>query len=431
MSVILGKPVWTGGTLTLDFVNRQVSFGPERPGVARVSRRTPRLNPAAPATAYVGGLWYDGGRFAPRDTVWAEGGVFVAHRPARVDGVLELGRAYIVPPFADAHQHDIEGPWSLPVAQTDLDAGTFYVKVVNNVARYAGWTVDRLNRPGTLDVAFSHAGITAPGAHPFPLYRRLVEQGVYRDLDADSLDGDVAFGLGTVADLEARWPDVLAQQPDHVKLLLLDHERGTGLRPEVFRRAVELARAAGLRTTVHVLTAADLALAVDAGADEAAHLPGFLHERGADAYRIPAPLADTMAARGFVVVTTTLVTANVDPPDRAAVEALQAQNIRRLLVAGVPIALGHRHLRKNRHRRGGEPAPDRGCRRRDGVPAADRNRTPSPFFQTGPLASWPPATRPASLPLPATPRLTSHVLVGFASVSSRGSRFPDPRPRPV
>ena len=314
--------------------------------------RTPCANPDAPTTAYVGGLWYEpaparaeGARFVARDTTWSADGVFVAARPARVDTTVALGARYVVPPFADAHQHDIEGPWSLPAVQAHLDAGDFYVKVVNNAARYPPMIAGEISQPSKLDVTFSHASVTAPGAHPIPLYRRLVERGIYWDLDPDSLDGVFAFGVGSVADFERRWPDVLAQRSDHLKLLLLDHQRGTGLQPDVFRRAVALARAAGLRTTVHVLTAADLALAVDAGADEAAHLPGFAHRREPDAYRISPSLADSMAARGFVTVTTTTVTTTsldppLDPPALASVQSLQAENVRTLLAAGASVAIG-------------------------------------------------------------------------------------------
>ena len=236
----------------------------------------PRLNPDAAPTAYVGGLWYevgDGdGQFVARDTTWAEGGVFV-DGPLRATRVVDLGDQYVVPPFADAHVHRVEGPWALDwVVRDHLDAGTFYVKNLNNIARYARMIADDVNRPDGIDVAFAHGGITAPGAHPLPLYARLAES-VYRDLDPDSLDGVAAWGVATVEDLERRWPEILAERPDHVKLLLLDHEGGQGLRPDVFRRAVGLAHAVGLRTSVHVDTAADLALAVDAGADEAAHMP--------------------------------------------------------------------------------------------------------------------------------------------------------------
>ena len=308
--------------------------------------RTPRTNPDAPAVAYVGGLWYeigDGdGRFVARDTTWAEGGVFVAARPANwqpeAGRVVDLGDRHVVPPFADAHVHRVEGEWAVGwVVKDHLEAGTFYVKNLNNIARYARQLAPHINRPGGIDVSFAHGGITAPGAHPLPLYARLAES-VYRDLDSDSLDGVVAWGVATVEDLERRWPEILAERPNHIKLLLLDHESGQGLWPDVFRRAVGLAREAGLRTSVHVDTAADLALAVDAGADEAAHMPPMFGagERSA----ISEALAARMAARGFVVTPTASVAQARDFEGKEDGQAQRAENVRRLLDAGVFVAMG-------------------------------------------------------------------------------------------
>ncbi|MGB3544882.1 amidohydrolase family protein [Rubrivirga sp.] len=299
--------------------------------------RTPRLNPDAPATAYVGGRWYDGERFADRDTTWAEGGVFV-DGPLRDARIVDLGGRYVVPPFADAHVHRVEGEWAVDWVIADhLEAGTFYVKNLNNIARYARRLAPYVNHPGGIDVAFAHGGITAPGAHPFPLYARLAD-GVYRDLDPDSLDGIAAWGVATIEDLERRWPDIIAERPDHVKLLLLDHESGQGLQPDVFRRAVALAREAGLQTSVHVDTVADLALAVDAGANEAAHMPPMF---GADDRFVISPaLAAHMAARDFVVTPTASVAQARDFGGKEAGQAQRAENVRRLLDAGVFVATG-------------------------------------------------------------------------------------------
>ena len=293
---------------------------------------------AQQATAYVGGLWYDGDGFVARDTTWAQGGVFVAGPLAGLVRTVELGRQWVVPPFADAHVHRVEGEWAVGwVVKDHLAAGTFYVKNLNNIARYARRLAPHVNRPGGIDVSFAHGGITAPGAHPFPLYARLAES-VYRDLDPDSLDGVAAWGVATVEDLERRWPDILAERPDHIKLLLLDHESGQGLRPDVFRRAVALAQAAGLRTSVHVDTAADLALAVEAGADEAGHMPPMFG--AGDPFAISDALAARMAARGFVVTPTASVAQAREFEGKAAGQAQRAENVRRLLRAGVFVATG-------------------------------------------------------------------------------------------
>ncbi|MEM9234409.1 MAG: hypothetical protein AAGA69_09260, partial [Pseudomonadota bacterium] len=182
------------------------------------------------------------------------------------------------------------------------------------------------------------------------LYRSLAPS--FR-LDPEKLDGQAFFNVETLELLEEKWRQVLAGNPDFIKLYLLDHDRASGtesdgLSEPVFRRAVELAKEAGLRTTVHLETAADFALAVDAGADEAAHLPGYWFGPGLDEedYRISAELAEKAAASGFIVITTTNITDMIvgmrDTADEEAqrIRALQAENLDTLRIAGVPLAIG-------------------------------------------------------------------------------------------
>lgn len=308
----------------------------------------PRLHPGAPTAAYTNALWYraDGSGFDAGER-YAIDGVFVRERPMRVDTVLDLGGAYVVPPFGEAHNHNVDGFWTAGTAQRYLDEGTFYHKNPNDIAAFVTDTL--FNRPERLDVVFAHAGVSIAGGHPEGLYSRMAER---QGLDPDSLDGVAFIAAPTVEALEARWPELMAMRPGAVKLYALYHDRpagreSAGLAPEVLRRAVELTHAAGLRAVVHVETAADLALAVDAGADEAAHLPGYFWARGlgADDYRISDALAARMAEAGFVVATTTAVTegmvARGVPPERnAAAQRLQAENLRRLADAGVPLAVG-------------------------------------------------------------------------------------------
>jgi len=95
---------------------------------------------------------------------------------------------------------------------------------------------------------------------------------------------------------------------------------------------------------VHVETVQDLALAVDAGAHEAAHLPAYNLRFAKDetASRIPDQLIAKMAETGFVTTTTTHVSArrNYSPEDYKIVADRQADNLSRMYAAGAPIAVG-------------------------------------------------------------------------------------------
>jgi adenine deaminase len=55
--------------------------------------------------AYVNGRWFDGSRFVTR-TMWVSNGRFVS-RPDHVDSTVDLGGGYVIPPFGEAHNHNI------------------------------------------------------------------------------------------------------------------------------------------------------------------------------------------------------------------------------------------------------------------------------------------------------------------------------------
>lgn len=57
---------------------------------AASAQPTPRSNPDAPATAYVGGQWWDGERFFARDTAWVASGLFLSGPLADAERVVEL-----------------------------------------------------------------------------------------------------------------------------------------------------------------------------------------------------------------------------------------------------------------------------------------------------------------------------------------------------
>jgi imidazolonepropionase-like amidohydrolase len=119
---------------------------------------------------------------------------------------------------------------------------------------------------------------------------------------------------------------------------------------------VELAHAAGLRVSVHVETAADFHVAVEAGVDEVNHLPGFRPEADVpiDRYRISESDAARAAEKGIVVVTTVsalIETVEGMPPEQAAVAAryrgLVMANLETLSRNGVKIAIGSDRYEKS------------------------------------------------------------------------------------
>ncbi len=153
-----------------------------------------------------------------------------------------------------------------------------------------------------------------------------------------------------LADLEAKWPGLLAQGPDFIKSVLSYSEEYDlrrddeeffgykGLDPALLPRVVELAHQAGLRVSTHINTTADFHFAVAAGVDEIAHMPGVKEPepiRRADARRA--------AEQGTVVITTLSLTTNIQDDYPAWYQRVMQQhrdNLQRPRDAGVVIAIG-------------------------------------------------------------------------------------------
>ena len=328
----------------------------------------PRLNSAAPPTAYVGGAWWDGEAFAPRDTVWSEGGVFTSERPGGVARTVSLAGRFVVPPYGDAHTHMLSDAYQGP-GQAELFAkdGVFYALVLTDRHSWAAQVMDQFEGPGSIDVAYSHGGWTSPRTHPVQVYEWQALRLVGRELtderrraihESRLAEDDAYFEVASLGDLDAKWDTFLSHEPDVVKVYLLDAARALGpntsgmtglpsehgLSPEVLRAVVERAHAAGLRVFAHVETGADVALAVESGVDGFAHLPGYGYGAGEDApYLIDDATAAAMAGRDVVMVPTAIVSTN-RPGDRPAREViardLQRRQLRRLRAAGVRVALG-------------------------------------------------------------------------------------------
>ena len=308
----------------------------------------PPAPPVEGAYVITGGSWWDGDGFSRR-TVYVAHGRFVAD-PVAGAAEVELAGRFVLPAFGEAHNHNVDKASTFERRNAEyLEQGIFYVKNPNNPTRLSDAVRRAAAGEATLDVTLANAGLTRPGGHPEALYRMLGERGVYGEPyeDVDELVEDSRWAVGSVAELRRVWPEIVAGGPDFVKLYLLESDDrpgpSYGLSPEVFQEAVRLAGQEGLATAVHVNTAADFRLAVEAGVDEINHLPGRRVPDGAapDLYRIPADVAERAAAQGIVVVTTAVVARNGS--DRETLERsvpVMKENLDTLLTAGVPVALG-------------------------------------------------------------------------------------------
>jgi imidazolonepropionase-like amidohydrolase len=303
-----------------------------------------------PTYQFVNGFWLDGGRFVKRVT-YANQRKLQFTRPARVDTVVDLAGAYVIPPLCEAHNHNLGSDHENEATITRyLRDGVFYVKIMSNLPRETGLVRHTYNHPGSVDAAFANGGVTGSGGHPIRLREQLLERGAYEGFTRETLRDHAYFVVDTPADLDAKWPLVLQFRPDFIKAFLLHSEEyakrrddekyfgARGLDPQIFPLLVERAHAARLRVSVHINSAEDFHAAVEAGADEIAHLPGRQTVE-----RIDRADANLAAQKGITVVTTAVLIERQLERDRqlhAELRQAQIDNLRLLRAAGVTLAIG-------------------------------------------------------------------------------------------
>jgi hypothetical protein len=291
-----------------------------------LATKTAGRQPLPQAYEFINGQWFDGQNFRRRK-FYAVGGILTGRKPASAASVVDLKNRYVIPPFGEAHNHNVEWRGEEAFAltrRTYLEAGIFYVKNPNNLPRARAPLFGKINIPTSIDVVFANGGLTATGGHPLGVVRRNLASGGMTEADAE---GGFYFSIDDLSDLDRKWERILSGKPDFIKTYLQYSEEyekrktdeayidwralNPALLPEIVRRA----HRARLRVSTHVETAIDFHHALVAGVDEINHMPGFRPEkndwtkyRDPSRYRISEPDA-RLAAQNRVVVVTTLVSA--------------------------------------------------------------------------------------------------------------------------
>ena len=316
----------------------------------------------APSVALINGKWFNGVAFS-EETMYMSRGVFTGAPMQKPDSVIDLHGGYVVPPFAEAHNHNIDA--SSPETAKTLVAkymkdGVFYGQNPSNVLRARRGLVAFINVPAGLDATFSNAGLTGPGGHPMGLYLRNLSRGGMSLSDTNSTEGFIWI-IRDQADLARKWPSILAGKPDFIKVMMLysdEYEKRLndttffnwrGIDPKLVPEIVKRAHGAGLRVMAHVETAADFRNALRAGVDQIGHTPGF---RGNEQRKLPSLVpyeisdedADRAARQKTYVVTTLGGIAEpqngVDSVMRRRADSLFTRNLRMLKKHGVRVIVG-------------------------------------------------------------------------------------------
>ena len=318
-----------------------------------------------PSTAYefVNGQWFDGQKFRRRK-FYSTKGVLTAKKPVAKASIIDLAGGYVIPPFGEAHNHNVEWNNEETFQRTRrmyLEAGIFYVKNPNNLPRARTPLLGKINIPTSIDVVFANGGLTASGGHPLGVVRRNLDRG---GMTKEDTEGAFYFIIDDLADLDRKWEKILSGKPDFIKTYLQYSEEyekrknddayfdWRGLNPHLLPEIVRRTHRAGLRVSTHVETATDFHNAVIAGVDEINHMPGFRPEKGdwtkfQDSSRYKISEEDArLAAQKRVVVVTTLVSAidhalqKKDGEPFNALRDLLVHNLSILKKHGVRITVG-------------------------------------------------------------------------------------------
>lgn len=308
---------------------------------------------AQAATALLHGHWLQQGQFVAQ--TWYEvDGKLTQQAPAVIDNTVDLKGGYVVPPFAEAHNHNLQNPWLVQnFHQRYLKDGILYgLMMCGDHSNYTKTMQALAALPMSIDMV--GACISSSDGHPLRLAVQ-AEPGQPELKPADVYDRSYIV-VDRAADIKAKWPLYKDNHANWVKIVLVHSEqpsrRGNkeyfginGLAPEVVKPLVEFLHQQGVRVTAHVESAADFAVAVEAGVDLIAHLPGYQWWQGyaPELYRLSDQSIALAAKKNIAVIATAGVSAmfyQKQLDKLPAVKALQRDNLMRLKQAKVKVLIG-------------------------------------------------------------------------------------------
>ena len=323
---------------------------------------------AQPITKFQGGkvLTYDAegkGAFVSQDFYVLDSVIrFEVTQPP--DTTIDITDRYVIPPFGDAHTHNLDREWQRAfLPEQYLAEGTFYVLNLTSKAQEVEKLRPYYDQPNTPDVRFALQGWTSELGHPFlayePFAMGLNDPSVWQDSMAaiknSRLDeGNSYLFANTVEEAQTKMADFFAQQPDVVKIYLVDSERydensadtiagNNGLSKEVAQYITDEAHRHNLPVFAHITNGTDFALATKIGVDCVAHVPtiGWNGEDSTKSlYVIPDFLMEEAIDQNIAVITTLQWTYDVDSLRQQRKLALATDFLQRYHQLGGTILIG-------------------------------------------------------------------------------------------
>lgn len=323
--------------------------------------KTANDNPNSLSIKLVNGNWFNGRAFENK-TAWVYDGILsFKSKNLKIDTTIDLTGKYVIPPFGEAHNHNLENDYKIDDAISKyLNNGVFYVKMLSSIKKRIDIIKDKFNKPGCVDVSYAHAPLTGSGGHPIKLRESFFDMGRFKGVftSKKEIEGHGYFIVNTKNDLDIKWPAIISQSPDFIKIMLLWSEEyikrkddtayfgQKGLDPLLVPDIVKKAHAQGLRVSAHVESAYDFHIAVTAGVDEIAHMPCIERVEQLN----PSDIA-LAKKNGTVVVTTVSL---VEKYKSHAEYNSLVDNLKKILLllknAGVKIAVGSDIFTDNSHK---------------------------------------------------------------------------------
>lgn len=297
------------------------------------------------------GNWFNGETFEEKTVLVKDGLLHFKSVEKEIDTTINLLGNYVIPPFAEAHNHNLESSYNLEDRIASyLNNGVFYVKLASTIKKVIQPLMHHYNKPSGIDISMALAPLTATGGHPISLRQYFLEKGffdgVFESLEEIEFHGYVK--LDNLEEINQKWNKILSFEPDFIKLNLFHSEEyekrkndstyfgKKGINPELIPEIVKRAHEANLRVTAHVETANDFHIAVSSGVDEIGHLPEIFNGQSIRD-------EDVLLAKenGVTVVTTiSLVLKKKGQPNFEQLLSNVSNNLKKLKNANVNIAVG-------------------------------------------------------------------------------------------
>ena len=244
--------------------------------------------------AFEGGFIYRDGQFEKLDFYVIDGN-FSYERPAQLDSTMSIVNKYVIPPFGEAHTHNLDRQWQMGfLPQQYANEGTIYIQNLTSKLKETKALRPYFEKDSTIDVTFAHQGLSTTLGHPFMAYEPFtmgIEYGTWEEnmdsIRKSRLDEDNAYiFIDSEQDLRSKLPGYFEAEPDVVKIYLLDSENyeenskdsiigDHGLPLNLARIIIEESHDKGLKVYAHIETAYDFEQGVNAGVDYFAHMPGY------------------------------------------------------------------------------------------------------------------------------------------------------------